>query len=110
MSRVEFAESLHSFVRSTRWLLVGRLMQMDSVIPELLTSFAVTEICNDSHAAKEFEVILTYLELLKAVIMKLGREEWNWADCSADFIWQNFSSTPLEATYSSSCKKTVIEH
>jgi len=79
MSRVEFAESLHSFVRSTRWLLVGRLMQMDSVIPELLTSFAVTEICNDSHAAKEFEVILTYLELLKDVIMKLGREKWKWA-------------------------------
>lgn len=51
---------------------------MDSVIPELLTSFfAATEICHDAHAAKEFEVILTYLELLKAVIMKLGREEWN---------------------------------
>lgn len=72
------AESLCSFVRSTGWL-VGRLMQMDSVIPELLTPFfAVTEIWHDTHAAKEFEVILTYLELLKAVIMKLGREEWNW--------------------------------
>lgn len=73
MGRVEFAESLCSFVRSTRWL-VRRLMQMDSVIPELLTSFfAVTEICHDAHVAKEFEVILTYLRVAESCYNETGQ-------------------------------------